>query len=234
MILFSVLGCHILSGLVALTSGVVAMASRKAGGGLHAQAGRYFYFSMSMMAVSAAILTAWEADRLSLGAAIWTFYLVQTSRGAAVSRSGKLDASFRWLILIGMVATAVFLHGGRVALNSADGEFQGMPSAAYFIFGSVAALSVILDVSVIWRGRLATRQRIARHLWRMVVAYFLAVTSLFLGQQDDVFPFMAGSPILLLPSILTIGFLIFWITRIRFARDWMGNRQAGTAQADVT
>lgn len=224
---------HIAAGLVALSSGVVAMASRKASGGLHARAGHYYYLSMSAMAVSAAVLTAWEPDRLSLGAAIWTFYLVHTSRNAAVNRTGELDITSRWLMSVGLIVTVMFLHGGLVALDSADGEFQGMPATAYFVFGSLALLGLLLDLSVLRRGRLNPRQRIARHLWRMMVAYFLAATSLFLGQQDDVFPFMKGSPILLLPSLLTLGFLFFWTLRVRFARNWLGNRSARATQDDL-
>lgn len=213
---------HIATGFVALLSGLVAMSSRKAGTGRHAQAGNYYYLSMSLMTVSAAILTLWEPDRLTLGAAIWTFYLVHTSRSAALNRSGQVDASWRWTLPLGMLATAVFMHGGWVALSEPKQEFQGMSAVAFFVFGSGALLSLLFDLSLFWRARLTQRQRIARHLWRMVAAYFLAVTSLFLGQQDDVFPFMAGSPVLLLPSIFTLVFLIFWIVRVRFARNWLG------------
>jgi uncharacterized membrane protein len=222
---------HIAAGLVALSSGVVAMMSRKSGGGLHARAGHYFYMSMSAMAVSAALLTAWEPDRLSLGAAIWTFYLVHTSRLSAISRTGKLDRVSQWLAPVGLFATLLFLHGGLIALDSANGEFQDMPATAYFVFGSLASLSLLFDLSVLYRGGLKPRQRVARHLWRMMTAYFLAATSLFLGQQDDVFPFMKGSPILLLPSLFTLGFLTFWAIRVRFARNWLGNRSTNAVQA---
>ena len=222
---------HIASGLIALLSGLLAMSSRKAGNGRHAQAGDYYYLSMSVMTVSAAILTIWEPDRLTLGAAIWTFYLVHTSRSAALERSGQMDATWRWTLPLGVLATIIFMHGGWVALSEPNEEFQGMPATAFFIFGSGALLAILFDVSLFWRSRLSQRQRIARHLWRMVVAYFLAVTSLFLGQQDDVFPFMAGSPVLLLPSILTLAFLIFWIVRVRFAQNWLGGVAPRTGKA---
>ena len=224
---------HIASGFIALLSGLLAMSSRKAGNGRHAQAGHYYYLSMSVMTVSAAILTIWGPDRLTLGAAIWTFYLVHTSRSAALERSGQMDATWRWTLPLGALATIIFMHGGWVALAEPNEEFQGMPATAFFIFGSGALLAILFDVSLFWRSRLSQRQRIARHLWRMVAAYFLAVTSLFLGQQDDVFPFMAGSPVLLLPSILTLVFLIFWIVRVRFARNWLGGVASRTGKADA-
>lgn len=224
---------HIVAGCVALTTGMIAMASRKAGSGLHAQTGSVYYVSMSVMAVSAAILTMWEPDRLSLGAAIWAFYLVHTARNAAISRTGRLDTVARLLMSVGFVATALFLQGGGQALAAPDGEFQGMPATGYFLFGLFAAIALLFDVSLLRRGRLGTRQRVARHLWRMVTAYFLAATSLFLGQQDDVFPFMQGSPILLLPPLLTLGYLFYWLFRVRFARNWAGNKLAQAAPAQT-
>ena len=223
-LVFALLILHVVSGSIALLSGLVAMASRKTGQSSHQRAGNAFYAAMSVMAGTAAALTLWEPDRLSLGAAVWTFYLVHTARHAARSRSAGLDSMGRWLALAGLLSTAIFLDGGAAAYAARDGEFQGMSFVAFFLFGMLAAVALLFDLSLIWRPRLSTRQRIARHLWRMVAAYFLAVTSLFLGQQDDVFPFMAGSPILMLPSLLTLAFLFFWIFRVRFARNWAGTR----------
>jgi uncharacterized membrane protein len=216
---------HIVSGFMALLSGLVAMASRKGGDGLHARAGNAFFIAMSAMAISAAILTAWEPDRLSLGAAVWAFYLVHTSRHAARAKGGTLGSPTWGLMAIGLAASILFLHGGLMAQLAQDGAFEGSGPTGYFIFGTAATTSLVLDFNLRLRGRLSPRQRIARHLWRMLVAYFLAVTSLFLGQQDDVFPFMAGSPILLLPTLLTLGFLVFWIMRVRFARNWLVHRE---------
>lgn len=220
-LLLPLLVIHIGSGLIALLSGLGAMASPKSGSGLHPWSGNAFCLSMSVMTVTAAVLTVWEPDRLSLGAAIWTFYLVHSARGAARDRTATRGPGSRWLIPVGISASVLFLHGGLVAQASPAGEYQGTSPAAYFVFGTVAVLASLSDLSLLVRRHLAPRQRIARHLWRMVVAYFLAVTSLFLGQQDDVFPGMAGSPFLLLPSIFTLCYLAFWTLRVRLTRNWL-------------
>jgi hypothetical protein len=218
---------HIAAGAVALVSALIAMAGRKGPGGLHARAGRVFYLSMSAMAVSAAILTSWQPDRLSLGAAIWAFYLVHTSR-LAVQARGPAAAKPSWtLMAIGLASVVLFFHGAAMAQASPDRAFEGSGAAGYLIFGAAAAAALLLDLSLLLRAPLPARQRVARHLWRMLAACFLAVTSLFLGQQDDVFPFMVGSPVLFAPSLLTVGFLVFWLVRVRFARNWLGHRPAG-------
>ncbi len=227
MLFLPLLVIHIASGAIALPSGLCAMASRKAGTGLHARAGHVFYLSMSSMAASAAILTAWEPDRLSLGAAIWTFYLVHSARDAAVARTVAIGPAARWFMPVGLAAFILFAQGGLMAEASPTGEFQGSAATGYLVFGTAALLSLLSDLYLRLRApRRTPRQRITRHLWRMVMAYFLAATSLFLGQQDDVFPFMAGSPVLLLPSLLTLLFLLYWLARVRFTRNWLGHRTA--------
>ena len=219
MLFPALLSAHILSGAVALLAAVLAMASRKQGGALHARAGRWFVRSMSAMAASAAVLTWWEPDPLSLGAALWTLYLVQTAQAAALRRDGGFDRAARLALVPGTAALSVFACGAVLAWR--DGSWFGSGPEGYLVFGSLTALSLGLDVSLRWRGALPARARIARHLWRMGMACFLAVTSLFLGQQDDVFPFMAGSPVLLTPPLAALLFTAFWLARVRFARHWL-------------
>lgn len=208
---------HIAAGFIGLTSGLVAMASRKGGDGRHALAGRVYLASMLSMAASAAILTAWEPDRLTLIAAAWTAYLVVSAFRAAWNRAGETRA-IDWVLAGAGAAIALgFLHGGSLAQATPNGEFQGMSSVAFFVFGAAASLGTALDVLIALRPARMFRARIGRHLWRMCAAYFLAATSLFLGQQDDVFPFMAGSPVLLAPSLLTLAFIAYWLARMRLA-----------------
>ena len=65
-------------------------------------------------------------------------------------------------------------------------------------------------------GGISGRQRIARHLWRMCFGWFIATGSFFLGQQQ-VFPArLRGSPALLVPALLPLALLIFWMIRVRF------------------
>lgn len=230
MLFLALLILHISAGATALGTALVAMASRKQGGALHARAGSWFVWTMSLMALSGAVLTAWEPDPLTLGVALWTLSLVHTARLAARQRDGRLDGQALVAVLPALAGLAVLMHGAAQALTAPDGSYLGTAAAGYLGFGSLTALSLIFDVSLLWRAPLKPRARISRHLWRMTTACFLAVTSLFLGQQDDVFPFMQGSPLLLIPSLLTLGFLLFWSLRVRLARNWLGHRPASSAK----
>ena len=91
-----------------------------------------------------------------------------------------------------------------------------MPALPHYVFAGVAVLAAAGDLRMILRHGVFGAQRIARHLWRMCVALFIATASLFLGQQQ-VFPeFVRGSPILYVPVIAVLGVMIFWLIRVRF------------------
>ncbi len=218
LLFYPLLAAHILAGLAGLTSGLAAIAARKGGPG-HGRAGKVYLVAMLTMTASAAVLTLWEPDRLTLISALWTAYLVVSAYRAAWNRHGETQLIDWALLLVGTACAALFLNGGMIARSSPDGEFQGMSSVAFFVFGAVASLAALLDAATALRPLRDMRARIGRHLWRMCAAYFLAATSLFLGQQDDVFPFMAGSPILLAPSLLTLAVIAFWLARMRFAQS---------------
>ena len=100
------------------------------------------------------------------------------------------------------------------------------PPAAYFVFGSIAALAAALDLRLILRRGVFGVQRITRHIWRMCVALLIAAFSFFLGQQQ-IFPVsVRGSPILFLPEIAVLGSLMFWLVRVQFTNWYAADRAA--------
>ena len=205
---------HIASGGIALLSGTAAMMFRK-GGPKHARWGTWFFVSMLVMATTATGLALLEPDRLSAVAGVLTLYLVATSWMAAKRRDGKPGRFERAAIPVALGCMAADIILGMQAAASPRGELDGNASTAYFVFAGLAGLAAALDVNMLIRGKMSKQQRLARHLWRMCTAYFLAATSLFLGQQDDVFPFMIGSPILFIPSLATLAFMAFWLVKVR-------------------
>lgn len=197
------------------------MIARK-GSALHTRAGNWFFVSMLGLAATAAILTWWEPDPLSLiGGAILTTYLVVTSWMAARGR-GREWRRYEWAAMpVALVCAIALGWFGMLAMQSNDGAIGGFSPQPFFVFGGLALLAMLFDLNFLLRANANQRQRTARHLWRMCVAFFLAATSIFLGQQDDVFFFMKGSPLLFIPSLGTVLFMAFWIARVRFARQWL-------------
>lgn len=185
------------------------------GGRQHAYWGTWFFTSMLVMASTAVPLALLRPERLSALASVLTLYLVATSWSAAKRRNGK-PGMLEWAavpLAVGCGCVGIWL--GKVALANPASILDEQPSTAYFAFAGLAGLAAALDIGMLLRGGLSQKQRTARHLWRMCTAYFLAVTSLFLGQQDDVFPFMIGSPVLVTPSLATLGFMAYWIVKLQ-------------------
>ena len=67
------------------------------------------------------------------------------------------------------------------------------------------------------RRGISGTHRVARHLWRMCFALFVAASSLFLARQQYFPDLMRRSGSLYLLSFLPLVVMIFWLVRVRFA-----------------
>jgi hypothetical protein len=105
------------------------------------------------------------------------------------------------------------IHGFQKATGRVASD--GTPGSMDIFMGSVILLAGIGDLRMLVRG-ISGKQRIARHLWRMCFGWFIATGSFFLGQQQ-VFPaWLRGSPALMVPALLPLVLLVFWMIRVRF------------------
>ncbi len=60
-----------------------------------------------------------------------------------------------------------------------------------------------------------------------------AATSLFLGQQDDVFPFMVGAPVLSISSLTMLDFLAYWLVKVRSKHDPQAGARTSSASTKL-
>lgn len=209
---------HICGGIVGLLSGAVAMSFRK-GSNRHAIAGNIFVAAMMGMASAGALLAVMKAQPGNILGGILTCYLVATAWRTARRREGA-PGMFDWgaLLLVAPLCVVEITLGTQAAL-SATGLRYDYPPGPYFFLGSIALLAVIGDVRVILRRGIAGTQRLARHLWRMCFALFIASSSVFLARQH-LFPvWMRKSGLLMLLSFLPLLLMFFWLIRVRFARS---------------
>jgi hypothetical protein len=146
---------------------------------------------------------------------VLTFYLVATAWTTARRRDGKTGI-FDWgalLFALGVVAGLVTY--GLETANSQTGSKDGVPPGMFFFLGSVALLAAAGDVRMLVRGGVSGSQRIARHLWRMCFALFIASGSFFMGRQQ-LFPALVRKTyVLLLLTILPLILMVFWLIRVR-------------------
>jgi len=220
-----VLALHITGAAVGLASGALALIYRK-GSALHRRAGDWFVVSMLVMAGVGAAVAPFLPQRGSAVAGAFTLYLVVTGWMTMRRKPGAIGPFETFALLYAASVVAADLYFGWQAVSSPSGELDGLPAAPHFIFAALAALAGFGDLRVIRRRGITGVPRLARHLWRMCVALFIATGSFFLGQQQ-VFPQrLRNSPLLFIPEFALLAVLVYWLIRIR-----VGSRFRSSATA---
>lgn len=208
---------HVTAGTLSLVSGGTAMLVRK-GEAVHRLAGNMFFVAMLVMTMSGFVVAVMRDQPYNVTASTLTFYLVVTAWLAATRKDGET----------GPLEIAALLGGFAVAANAYRyGRMGGDLVEVHYVFGSVAALGALLDLSAILRGGVAGRQRIARHLWRMSLAMLIATSAFFLGQPKFVPALLRETQLNLVPVFAVLLLLVFWLARVLFTRWWRGAPQAG-------
>ncbi len=210
---------HIVSGTLGMLSGFVAVFLRK-GSRQHGLAGNVFVIAMLSLSASGVFLALMKSQPGNVLGGSLTFYLVATAWITARRRDGKpgiLDWSALVLVL-GLAAVEV--TWGLEAAMSPTGLKHEYPAGPYFFLGSVSVLAAAGDVRMLVRKGISGTHRIARHLWRMCFALFIAAASIFLARQQ-VFPvILRKAGVLFLLSFLPLGLMIFWFLRVRFSNAY--------------
>jgi uncharacterized membrane protein len=205
-----ILPVHITAGGLALVFGYPALFAAK-GGPLHRASGKLFVAAMAVMSLTGAAIAALE-DPLSASviAGALTFYLVTTAwltvreRGEGARR---LDAAG---VVVAAVVCLLAFRSGLALLGT--GRPETIPA---FIFGIVALLAAAGDIRLLRTGMPQGGRRLARHLWRMCFAMWVAAASFFWGPPGRV-PALIYYPALLpIPVLLPIAVMLYWLWRVR-------------------
>jgi hypothetical protein len=192
-----------------------------------------FVYAMLTMAVLGIVLAVGrnKAPSVNVPAGLLTSYLVITAlttvRPLAASRRG------RWLAVGGLVvALAVGLSmltfGLETLATGGRHRFLAFPS---FLFATVGLLGAAGDLRVLRSGARTGAPRLARRLWRMCLALFIASLS-FSVQLPKFLPKPARIPALLvLPVVAVLATMLYWLWRVRFRRSPRGIVVARVAEA---
>ncbi len=204
---------HIGGGVVGIAAGGAALAFRKGGRG-HRLSGDVFVVAM-LIAMSFAAMTAPFVQPANVPGAIFGIYLVATAWATVRRAPGEVGRFERAAFAAAAVSAAGMAWVAWVAANSPKGPDGGAPLVAGLVFCVLAAFAAAFDLKMILRGGISGPARLARHIWRMCTALFVATGSFFIG-QPQVFPApLRGSPILLALGLAPLAFMIFWLFRVR-------------------
>ena len=214
---------HVAAGLVGIVSGAVALFALK-GGARHRRSGMIFVYSMLVMSLTGALIAAVHAtpNLATSLQGLLTFYLVVT--GLLTVR--RRTEGFQWIdlgaMLVALSIGICHVAFGVAASSSATGQLFGYPPALYFVFGPIALVAALGDVRMMRAGGFQGARRLARHLWRMCFALFIAVASFFLG-QPQVFPEpLRNGGLRAIPVLIVLGTMAYWQIRVAsgFSRKW--------------
>jgi uncharacterized membrane protein len=213
---------HILAGSLALVAGSVALYATK-GAPVHRRAGMLFVWAMLAVCAAGLLMSLVRgvAPAINVPAGLLTAALVMT----ALTTVRPPFTGSRWLEL---GATLASLGVGLASVSFAfeavanGGTRQGMPAFPFVMFGVVGLLAAAGDLRVMRSGALRGPPRLARHLWRMCFALFVAALSFFIGQAH-VFPKpIRIMPLLALPVLTVLVTMFYWLWRVRVRRSLRG------------
>jgi uncharacterized membrane protein len=212
---------HIVAGGLAIILGAVALIAAK-GATLHRRSGLLFVYAMLTMGISGSIL----ALRISLTnpnvlGGLMSAYFVVTAL-TTVRPASTWTRSLNWAALLVAVALTLIEIGiGVKALNSPGGAIDGVPFFMPFFLAIITTLAAIGDVRALSLGSLRPAPRLARHLWRMCFALFIAAGSFFSvrARVAKILPEPLTTPLIrALPILLVFVAMFYWLWRVRGRR----------------
>jgi uncharacterized membrane protein len=209
---------HVFSGALAVLAGAIAASVRK-GGRLHIRAGRLFVVFMALSSVLGAVLglIKFEQFFITFFAGILGTYLVVSGWLAAHQANARhrgLDGVLSALNAMTFVALASI---GALAFAQPDGSMFGFAGANYLFLACMSGIAAIGDFSRFFRHAMSRNHQLARHLWRMLLGFFIAAGSAFTGPGASAFPdFVQASGILSIPELVILSLMVFYLIRTLF------------------
>jgi hypothetical protein len=208
---------HASAGALTLAAGATALLARK-GQRLHRRAGTAFFFAILLTAGSAVYLGFAAGEALNALAGILTLYFVITAWATVKRPEGQSGLFEIGACVFAAAGAAVTFYFAYDSVQKGTALLGGIP---FYGFSGVAAACALADLSVVLRRGIAGRQRIARHLWRMCLGFFVAVGSFFPGQLpffpewiQNIEPFI----LLFVPAFSVFGVMLAWLVIVLFTR----------------
>ena len=216
---------HVAAGGLAIVLGAVALLVKK-GGTIHRRSGLLFVYTMLVMGFSASILGFLKSPTdVNVFTGFLTAYFVGTAL-TTVRPASPWTRTINGVALTVVVGLALgTVVGGVEAFNSPGVSPGGVPfrtiGVMSFVLATVMILAAAGDVRILRSGLPRGGPRLARHLWRMCFALFIAAGSFFSIRERVAKllpePFTTA-PMRALPILLLFGAMFYWLWRVRARR----------------
>jgi Predicted membrane protein (DUF2306) len=216
---------HIAAGGFAIILGAVALSVKK-GGTIHRRSGLLFVYAMLVMGLSASVLSLLKGrDSGNVLAGVLTVYFVGTALTAVRPVSPWTHLINAVALTVAVVLAVACVVGGVTLISTPGRDPSGVPfrtaGLMSLIIAAVLVTAVAGDVRTLRCGMPRGGPRLARHLWRMCFALFIAAGSFFSVRERvaSILPeFLATGPMRALPILLLFGAMFYWLWRVRWRR----------------
>lgn len=211
---------HVAAGGLAIVLGAVALVAKK-GGAVHRRSGVLFVWAMLVMGFSASVMGL-RTGPGDVVAGLLTAYFVGTAWTTVRPASAwtrRVNGS-ALAVAVGLALLAV--AGGAQSINKPGLSPGGVPfrtiGVMSFVLATVLLLAAAGDLRIRRSGPPRGGPRLARHLWRMCFALFIAAGSFFSIEERVAKvlpqPFTSG-PARALPILLLFATMFYWLWRLR-------------------
>jgi len=223
---------HVVMGVAALTTGLVAIAARK-GGMWHRRSGVIFVGTMIAMGLSGVGIAVYEGKADAASGAL-AAYFVFTAWTTLRPLPGVGVPAHIAVMVLALAGGAGMYLDGFTALGNPGNQLDGVPAGMLFFLGTILLLAAIGDVRMIQAGGIQGARRLARHLWRMCFALFITTGS-FVAQLVQMTFMPAWTRSITLILVLAAGpllVLLYWMWRVRLRQNLRGllTREPSEAQ----
>jgi uncharacterized membrane protein len=212
---------HIIAGGLAIILGAVALLASK-GATLHRRSGLLFVFAMLTMGISGSVLAVRQSltNPNVLGGFMSAYFVVTalTTVRPASAWTRRLNLA---ALMIALALALIEIGLGFRALASPHGTINGVPFFMLFFLATITTMAAGGDVRVLRSGTSRGGSRLARHLWRMCFALFIAAGSFFSirARVAKILPErLTTAPMRALPVALVFVAMFYWLWRVRSRR----------------
>lgn len=204
---------HVVLGTLAVLMGAIAFAAPK-GRRTHVICGRVFVVSMGLSSILGAFLGAmkFETFWITFHAGILGATLVTSGVLAVQIRNPRIKPWFGAVAAINALNAASLFGAGFYATKMPEGQLFGFHAGDYFFLFGMSAIAAFGDFMMLRGAPISHKHRIAQHLTRMCIGFFIAAGSAFTGPGSTAFPeAVQQSGILSLPELTIFLLTIFWL-----------------------
>ena len=196
---------HILAGVLALAAAGAALGAAK-GGRLHRRAGGAYAAAMAAVGLSALVLALARPSPFLFAVGVFSLFLVFTGWRAATVRDGRpRPVDHAGGAVMAASGLAMLGWGGWGLATGA-----GAQPVILLVFGAIGLSMAAADLRAWRRGPIAGKDRIARHLGRMlggVIATVTAAGVVNLGFLPDLLVWLG-------PTVLITPVIAWWTARV--------------------